>query len=654
MKKVIAIFSLICMCLYSCKEENETFIEEPPVDNATMGYEIFDEPIDNFQQGLVTTDSVYCLLENNDSIDGYVCYIGQKKGDDLPLVVKIDTLGIIRSIFCENTFYDFIYKEKAFDIVISSQNEDKTISDISYNIFNTAISKSNTERTRANSSSNGIDGWASMANKIATIASIGEIASNPSALSSKVGVLTIIGGMSNNKYIRRPAIAIDLIMSLKNGGVLGTVMGLYSLYEEWRNEVWFGDVNVTTLGAERITDSLYRVYCQVNNFNKISQPDILGTRIIMRLEKHPVILGSYLSGNNMVSLSNDVTKDGVYYFEFDNLELGQTYCFQPHLYRTWTEFHSGAENMSVSDILMSGGNIGSVSVADCKSDVFMYGEIGTFATNSSSIESIEISKCETAQEKINFVLTVKGTAFAAPNNDKETIGQGSIGIYTIKDGEYKYYPANKINGNNFSAELSFEESIYTMDDVDYSNFVTSKQIEIGSYIMAYQQKGQYEYDEIYYYSDTQNYKLVYNQKPNINIYNIAVTSIEPYSDDDGRDLLCRYTYTIEATGSFFFNNIITVNGDHWTTPGYQREIVSNCEDGTPYTINSSYSYFSSGTNVGPIYFKTTLRNGSEYIFPQTLYCDNGTVYSSATRIRSNTYKKAKTTSKNATVPKAID
>ena len=107
-------------------------------------------------------------------------------------------------------------------------------------------------------------------------------------------------------------------------------MGAISIAKEWRDEEWFGDVVVTTLGAERITDSHYRVYCQVNNFDKISHSDIMGTRIIMRLEKRPVILGSYLSGNNLVSLSKDVTKDGVYYFEFDNMELGQIYCFQPH------------------------------------------------------------------------------------------------------------------------------------------------------------------------------------------------------------------------------------------------------------------------------------------------------------------------------------
>lgn len=104
MKKAIIILFLICICLYSCKEEDETFIEDTQIKNTNLEYEIFDEPIENFQYGLVTTDSVYCLFEDNDSIDGYVCYIGQKKGKDLPLVVKIDTLGVIRSLFAKTHF----------------------------------------------------------------------------------------------------------------------------------------------------------------------------------------------------------------------------------------------------------------------------------------------------------------------------------------------------------------------------------------------------------------------------------------------------------------------------------------------------------------------------------------------------------------------
>lgn len=388
----------------------------------------------------------------------------------------------------------------------------------------------------------------------------------------------------------------------------GSVMGAISIAKEWRDEEWFGDVVVTTLGAERITDSHYRVYCQVNNLDKISHSDIMGTRIIMRLEKRSVILGSYLSGNNLVSLSKDVTKDGVYYFEFDNMELGQIYCFQPHLYRTWTEFHSAVENMAVSDIFINGGNIGSISVADCKSDVFMYGEIGTFATNSSSIESIEISKCEAKRGKINFVLTVKGTAFAAPNNDEETIGQGSIGVYTLKDGEYEYYPANEINGNNFSSELSFEGSIYTMDNIDYSNFIASKPIKIGSYIMAYKQNGQYDYDKIYYYSDTQNYELYYNERPTINFNSVEITGTYTGQEINGKiyDYVTHFRFNYSIKGCFWMNSLqYTIQqsnwNNHWSTD-YEFS------DGT---FNASgISYYSNSDGSHTSYYDIELLDGS--------------------------------------------
>lgn len=222
------------------------------------------------------------------------------------------------------------------------------------------------------------------------------------------------------------------------------------------------------------------------------------------------------------------------------------------------------------------------------------------------------------------------------------------GVYVLnEDGTYLTYPsefkAAKLEDNINIDNLNFNYNEF--EEINFSSFYVSKQVKLGVYYKMKNPQGVYDYLN-YYYGTPQVYKFEYDQKPNIELYNVTVTGIEPYSDDDGRDLLCRYTYTLKANGSFFFNNIIAIHGDHWTNPGYQREIVSNCEDDIPYTINSSYSYFSSGTNVGPIYFKTILRDGSEYIFPKTLYCDNGTVYSSAARAISNAYQRVITTLKN--------
>ena len=509
---------------YSSAVEN---IDSVSLKGSIIEYTILEEAIEDIVGGIVTSDGTYCLLQRNDSTEGYACYIGENESGELPMIVEMDTLGIIRSIFCNETIYDFVFHENTFDIIVTSDNETNTIANISYDIFN-QNQKSRAQR-RAVSISNEIDGWAEMANKINAVASIGQIASNPKALSSKIGILTMLGGMSDNKYVRRSAIAVDLVMSLKNGGVLGLVSGLFQAGREVLTEYWFGDVKLTTIGAEHITDTKYRVRCSVTNLSNIPFPGMF-TKLTMTLKQNSII--SSITGE-MEQDSKYITNDNVYDFVFDGLELGKQYSFQPRLYRTWFENHSAAENMSVGSILSNPGAVGVVSV-ERQSECYMYGEIGTFATNSSETESIETKKTEATRGHVNFTIEVKGKGYAAPNNDKETLGQGSLGVYIKNGDEYKHYPATSINGNNFTAELSFEESIYTMDNADYSTFISTKKIEIGSYVMAYRQSDQYDYENVYYYSEPQEYELVYDEKPR------AITGDKISEEQTSAVVKCKY------------------------------------------------------------------------------------------------------------------
>jgi len=502
-------------------------IDSVSVNGSIIEYTIIEEAIDGFVGGIVTNDGAYCLLQKNDSINGYACYIGEIESGDLPMIVRIDTLGVIRSIFCNGTIYDFVFKENSFDIIVSEDGGTNIVSDISYDIF--ANNQQANRIRRADGISNGVDGWAEMADKISTVAAIGQIASNPKALSSKIGVLTLIGGMSENKYVRRSSMATDLIISLFTRNYLSAIWDLYKGHEELVKEAWFGDVKITTLGAEHITDTSYRVWCGVTNMSKLSDLDNMGVQLMMTLQKRPVFLGERLSDNATSLIQDYIKDDGAYYFEFDNLVKGQQYCFQPRLYRTWIEYHGGAENMTFSDIFTYGGAFpgGGISPVICRSGIYLYSDIGTFATNSTEILSIETIKTEVTKGNVNFTIEVNAKGYAAPNNDNETLGTGSLGIYIKNDEEYKPYPASSISGHDYTTELSIEESISTMDCVDYSTFVATKAIEIGSYVMAYRRNSENDYENVYYYSEPQLYELFYDKKPTA--ITLDVVSIETTS-----------------------------------------------------------------------------------------------------------------------------
>ena len=509
---------------YSAAIDN---IDSVSVIGSIIEYTIIEEAIDDFVGGIVTHDGAYCLLQKNDSINGYACYIGERESGELPLIVRIDTLGVIRNIFCNGTMYDFIFKEKSFDIIVSEDGGTNIVSDVSYDIFTN--NQQSSRIRRADGISNGVDGWAEMADKISTVAAIGQIASNPKALSSKIGVLTLIGGMSENKYVRRSSMATDLIISLFTRNYLSAIWDLYKGHEELVKEAWFGDVKITTLGAEHITDTSYRVWCGVTNMSKLSDLDNMGVQLMMTLQKRPVFLGERLSDNATSLIQDYIKDDGAYYFEFDNLVKGQQYCFQPRLYRTWIEYHGGAENMTLSDIFTYGGAFpgGGISPVICRSGIYLYSDIGTFATNSTEILSIETIKTEVTKGNVNFTIEVNAKGYAAPNNDNETLGTGSLGIYIKNGEEYKPYPASSISGHDYTTELSIEESISTMDCVDFSTFVATKAIEIGSYVMAYRRNSEYDYEEVYYYSEPQQYELVYDKKPTaitLDVFSTKMTS----------------------------------------------------------------------------------------------------------------------------------
>ena len=507
------------LCFTSCEEFNleEMFgniIKQDggEKESVTIEYTVIEEPVDDIIGGVVATNGVYCLLQRNDSLDGYMCYMGDETSEELPLAVYLDTFMTVRSIYCDETTYNILYDESSFEIIVYNKDKTWRIKNLSYDIFSSP--HFSPSRVRGHNMSNGVDGWEAMANSISAVASISEIGSKPGSLSSKLGVVTLIGSMSDNKYVRRSSIALEMIMSLKNGGYLAASWGLYQLSNEACNEVWFGDVAITTLGAEHITDTKYRVWCSITNYAGISYPETMGTRLHMVLMKRPMILGNILAGDAQIVEFSSIEKDGAYYFEFDNLELGEQYCFQPRLYRTWMENVGGAANMTFADIFIAGAPISGVTTVERVSEYYIYGEVGTFATNSSLIESIEINDAVATSEMIDFSMDIKGKGYAALNNDDETLGQGSLGIYIKKgDEDYSYYPATSISGDDFTSEFKLQYSKSDMDDIDLSSFRAVKNIVIGSYVMAYRQTDLYDYEKVYYYSEPQDYELVYDKAP---------------------------------------------------------------------------------------------------------------------------------------------
>lgn len=641
LEKVLCLIFVSLISLISCSDNEEVSTNE--IDDAISYARIAQSELQGWDDGFVKDNDIYVFYKNtNEDGNRFLHFVSQKSETEISIIFKGDS---ITGFSYDKKFYSISKNENEM-IISGFDNEYVTTDVVDLSTFASKTKNTSSMKTRADNLgwfdalTTARDFW-----KYAqTAQSLNENFSNQlwndffSDLGNAIanGVIgKVIGNMVGSASVLITA-PFDMVFDSIEQSVKNNAAKIYQESSVEISEIRKGndgqiEVYVTLHNINTIPQYLYRYYEPETN-------ETTRNRVYCSIVGRYSGLPTYHTHEKQFETKEvEIPTDGsvselFLMFTMPSVGHGQTIKFRPYLKSTRIKNIWG----DVDESFIRYGN--AVDYTDVSGTILSVDKI-------EAIPGVDYN----STPYIHFIYDVKAQVETLDNIEE-------WGVYVLNnDGTYLTYPseykAAMLEDNIRIDDLNFNYNEF--EEINLTSFFASKQVKIGVYYKMKNPQGIYDY-LTNYYSTPQIYEFVYEQKPNINIYNVAVTSIEPYSDDDGRDLLCRYTYTIEATGSFFFNNIITVNGDHWTTPGYQREIVSNCEDGTPYTINSSYSYFSSGTNVGPIYFKAILRDGSEYIFPQTLYCDNGNVYSSATRVRSNTYKRAKTTSKNATVPKAID
>lgn len=304
-------------------------------------------------------------------------------------------------------------------------------------------------------------------------------------------------------------------------------------------------------------------------------------------------------------------------FTVPSVGAGKTIRFRPYLKSTrikniWKDvdeaFIRYGNPINYTDI---NGTILSVDKIDATASVDSYGE--PFVHFKYDVKA-KVETLENIEEWGIYVLNDDGTAIKYPSEFKAAKLEDCITIDNL----------------NFNKK--------EFDELNYNDFQANKKVKIGVYYKMKNPQGLYDYLNEYY-GTPQEYNFEYKTEPYLEASNINVTGIYEGRYNDNRDRLCRYNYTLTAKGSFFIQKITAIYGTHWENPGVERPLTESFEDGIPFTIEDSYTYYSSGTNVGIIYFRADLRDGNQLVFPTTLACDNGTVYISSSDLQS--YKKQK-------------
>lgn len=560
MRKFLSVLLTVVCCLYSCKED-ETVANPMEQEEIIPACELFMSSMINshfggYDFGLVTSDSIYYLVKKDKSEESFSVYLGQKCGKELPLIVDVDSLGVIRSVFCDDVHYDFKYGSEVFDLIVSSTDDTKTISAISYKIFGDAAETTDT-----------IAAWAKMAEWLVAVANVPEVASSSNGLSAKKMLLANMSDMSGDTYTRRQPIAANLIMSIKDN-VLKEASIRCSAENAHRKTEWFGNASVTTLGAEWLSDTQSKLECRIDGFNKMPHADRMGVKLVMKMkEVSPYFYETQeLAGDDVILSEKEISGDGIYSFDVD-AALGIKYVFQPHLYRTWTESSVNVKTMTFANLFTQNEtNPNGAENVECQSSLSVYGENKTFEPHKTDLDSISLSLAYYYGDSVRFYFEAYGKAYSSIEN---------VGFYMLKDGKYIHNKGrvNYRNGSTneirfYNKSMSLRVSKKDLDNIDYDNYIATKKVQIGTYVCR---NGEFTY------SEPQECVLTYNRKPSVNIVDLSVG--ETVDIDEGNwDRQIFYNYRVELNGGLFMKKV------------YRIENVQELNSSLSSTYDTTYSF----------------------------------------------------------------
>lgn len=114
--------------------------------------------------------------------------------------------------------------------------------------------------------------------------------------------------------------------------------------------------------------------------------------------------------------------------------------------------------------------------------------------------------------------------------------------------------------------------------------------------MAYKQNGQYDYESVYYYSEPQEYELVYDEKPSLTFTSASLGGTNTSTDENGELFYCEteINATYVAKGTFWVNttDLVVIQGSAQDNVGYW-EVLNDGE----YTFSVYYGYPYGGDNL---------------------------------------------------------
>lgn len=612
MKYLSLLLILLSYFMYSCNTNDEN-VEVIDLENLTSKYFILnEESLNGWDFGI--SDGEYCITTKNDDNGGTtVCAIDTKSGANYSFLVDFDNNGDVIGFSTPTTYYSvkeesdeyLFYNYKNGELSFFSVNKSNE-----HNIQSSALTRAGNIMGDILENTSGIYDAAHNSSNLATDLHEGRWGDFFKDLGNLLG---------NN-----------IIDKLKNGGLVGVLVNeqvnfLQNQLNQHNSEQLYGNAQIKITSIDKQGDESYTVNAEVTGLSSIQSTLAVVSETSYQEVKNHVYAGvvcrkSYSAFlNYYTKKAQEVEVSGVsseiynILFQLPKLDKG-SYYVKPYL------------RSSINDIIKNSGF-----------SYINYGQEKELHVIGGKINKIE---------QIDANCTGGGNATIILYADAEVDSNEGLedwGVYYEKDGQYYRFSASWATSKvreDVRMEINLSRSEF--DYVDYDYFTASKEMSFGIFKKYKNSQGVYDYG-YYEYGDRMSYTLTYDKKPTFELYGASVSSVGPYDGGkDGWDRYCNYEYTIALDGCLFINSVVNNSGANWDSPfGYT--LVEGPEDKYCNTISSSYLYYAKGTKIGEIKFAAVLGNGVYYEFPETLYCDNGTVYTGGNGTRSKALHKFKET-----------
>lgn len=323
-----------------------------------------------FENGIINSLGQYAAVgKDTISNNGAVIIVGDINKSEPQITVHIDSLKLVRYVYCDSIIYRYFYGENEFTILMLNESGDSLdCKTFTYNQLQQSYKKSGVATRAGGAISN--NGWFKLFSFLDSSISMKD--------TSTKSLLINWASMQHN-----PLLSFG-------GDVFGFIKGDWwtkaLILAKWLDAVWckfvFKGATITTLPHEVLSIDDVKLGCNIKGLQTIPRIRNFEAYALcsMKLRAKSGLSGAkpnlYMKWDVQ---ERDIYSDGEQYFDFQNLLLESQYEYYPQLNLAWTEAEASIW-IKVNDDVIPDIEDWKVVTEEHKSFQYLRGEDGEFFT----------------------------------------------------------------------------------------------------------------------------------------------------------------------------------------------------------------------------------------------------------------------------------